>query len=346
MITSREQVIRALEFEGPERIPRQLWLLPWAERKYPAEVSRLKNRFPDDLVTAPALYLSPTGTIGERYNTGTYSDEWGCVFHNIHDGVIGIVKEPLVASWQDINKIKTPEATLHLDKKTINRFCTSTDQFVLGGTYVRPWERYQFLRTMEQALIDFTMELPEAAHLLHIIHEHYCREVEAWSDTAVDAITLMDDWGMQQSLMLSPLLFRKYFRPLYKDYVDIARTKGKYVFLHSDGYITEIIQDFIDVGIDALNSQLFCMDIDELGRKFAGKITFWGEIDRQHILSSGTDREVRDAVHRVFSHLYARGGIIGQCEFGPGAKPENVWKVFEEWEKYPTPSVSATKEGA
>ena len=65
------------------------------------------------------------------------------------------------------------------------------------------------------ALTDFTMESPEAIHLLHIIHEHYCREVEAWSATNVDAITLMDDWGMQQGLMVPPAVFRKYFKPLY-----------------------------------------------------------------------------------------------------------------------------------
>ena len=64
--------------------------------------------------------------------------------------------------------------------------------------------------------------------------------------------------------------------------------------MHSDGNITEIIPDLIEIGIDALNSQLFCMDIEELGKKFRGKITFWGEIDRQNILPNGNRKDIED----------------------------------------------------
>ena len=72
------------------------------------------------------------------------------------------------------------------------------------------------------------------------------------------------------------------------------------------------------------------MDMDEL-EQFKGKITFWGEIDRQHILPNGTVEDVREAVSKVQNHFWANGGVIAQCEFGPGAKPENVRAVFERW---------------
>ena len=78
----------------------------------------------------------------------------------------------------------------------------------------------------------------------------------------------MDDWGTQHSLMVSPDVFYKHFKPMYREYCEIAKHYGKYVFMHSDGYITDIIDDLIEVGIDALNSQVFCMDIDELSEKF------------------------------------------------------------------------------
>jgi hypothetical protein len=101
--------------------------------------------------------------------------------------------------------------------------------------------------------------------------------------------------------------------------------------MHSDGNISEIIPDLIEIGIDALNSQLFCMDIEELGKKFRGKITFWGEIDRQTILPHGNKEEIKNAVALIFNNLYLNGGVIGQCEFGPSAKPENIFHVFESW---------------
>jgi hypothetical protein len=103
--------------------------------------------------------------------------------------------------------------------------------------------------------------------------------------------------------------------------------------MHSDGNIEEIIPDLIEIGIDALNSQLFCMNIEELGRKYRGKITFWGEIDRQYILPSGDRRDVEEAVRVVYENLYSGGGVIAQCEFGPAALPENIFHVFDCWNK-------------
>ncbi len=69
-----------------------------------------------------------------------------------------------------------------------------------------------------------------------------------------------------------------------------------------------------------------------LGKLFKGKITFWGEIDRQHLLPEGSQQDVATAVKKVYKNLYSDGGIIAQLEFGPGAKPENVKTVFETWQ--------------
>jgi uroporphyrinogen-III decarboxylase len=123
------------------------------------------------------------------------------------------------------------------------------------------------------------------------------------------------------------------FKPLYQDYVAIARRRGKYVFMHSDGWIRDIIPDLVEIGVDALNAQLFCMDIEELGREFKGKMTFWGEIDRQYLLPYATPEEIRAAVRKIKDYLYQDGGIIAQCEFSVGAKPENVAAVFLAWEE-------------
>jgi hypothetical protein len=104
--------------------------------------------------------------------------------------------------------------------------------------------------------------------------------------------------------------------------------------MHSDGYIQDIYEDLIEVGVDAINSQIFCMDMKVLEEKAKGKITFWGEIDRQYILPAKNPQEGRDAVRKVAKHLYdPKGGIIAQLEFGAGANPDTVLAVFEEWER-------------
>jgi hypothetical protein len=58
-MNSKELVIRTIEFDYPERIPRQCWLLPWAEKRYPGEATRLANEFPDDIVPAAGMYTMP-----------------------------------------------------------------------------------------------------------------------------------------------------------------------------------------------------------------------------------------------------------------------------------------------
>ena len=59
------------------------------------------------------------------------------------------------------------------------------------------------------------------------------------------------------------------------------------------------------------------MDIESLAEKYKGKVTFWGEIDRQHVLPFGTPDDVREAVTRVRRALDdGNGGLIGQCEWG------------------------------
>jgi len=332
-MNSRSLVQKTLTFDKPERIPRHKGILPWAEEHYPEFVRRLHDVFPDDIVLAPALYTKPIETQGDRYKKGTYIDEWGCIFSNPLDGVIGIVQTPLAADWQDLDKFKPPVSTLSLDREAVNAFCRETDKFVLMGSYVRPFERFQFIRTMEQAFIDLVEKPPELFELLDRIHRHYLKEVELWAATEVDAISLMDDWGTQQGLIVSPDVFRQIFLPMYKDYAAIARHHGKYLFMHSDGFIMDIMPDLINAGVDALNAQIFCMGVKELGDMYRGKITFWGEIDRQNLLPRGTHQDIQRAVHEVWRALYRDGGVIGQCEFGLEAKPENVFTVYETWDE-------------
>jgi len=150
-----------------------------------------------------------------------------------------------------------------------------------------------------------------------IVHDFFMEELKRWVETDVDGISFMDDWGSQSDLLISPEMWRDLFKPLYKDYCDLIHSKNKYAFFHSDGCIKRIYPELIEAGVDAVNSQLFCMDIEGIGKKYKGKITFWGEIDRQHILPFGTKEEVAGAVKRVKNALWMpEGGIIAPVRTG------------------------------
>lgn len=337
--TPRQRVRNALTFSHPDRVPRDVWVLPWVTTHYPEEWTEMNARFPGDIVTAPSPYRPSTREQGDQYAVGEYTDEWGCVFQSVQAGAIGEVKAPILNDTADWQSIRPPYEMLpdgdEADARdSVNRFCAETDLFVKAACCPRPWERYQFIRGTENSLIDVMMPDTGRDELLRRVHEFYLKELEFWVKTDVDAIFFMDDWGAQQQLLIPPHVWRERFKPLYRDYCDIAHAGGKFTLMHSDGCITEIYEDLIEVGVDALNSQLFVMDMAELERAARGRITFWGEICRQHVLPASDPQVGRDAVRKVVKHLYdPAGGIIAQFEFGLGANPETARAILEEWER-------------
>jgi len=336
--TPREIVKKTLRFETPERVPRDMWTLPWVTTRFPEQLANIRNRFPNDIIESPDVYRASTRAKGDRYLEGTSVDEWGCVFENVQAGVHGEVKKPLIANIKEFNKCRPPYETLPDDynkaREIVNDFCVKTDRFVMAKCCPRPWERYQWIRGTENAMIDVITKDQGVIELLKIIHDFYMKELELWVTTDVDAIMFMDDWGSQRQLLINPSIWRELFRPLYKDYCDIAHANDKFAFMHSDGCITEIYQDLVDIGVDAINSQLFTMDMGQLAKTAKGKLTFWGEIDRQHILPEKDAQPVKDAVRKVIKHFYdPTGGIIAQFELGPASNPDNAIIIFEEWEK-------------
>ncbi|MCC6145918.1 MAG: methyltransferase, partial [Candidatus Hydrogenedentes bacterium] len=296
----------------------------------------IQHDYPDDIVSAPSFLREPPFTHGDPYGIGDYPDEWGCIFENIQEGVIGEVKRPQVQDWaRDAGREHMPREWLSVDTDAVNRWCGESDRFVLAGCCPRPFEQLQFLRGTEDLYRDLLLEPDGFPEFFAAMHRFYCDVLELWATTDVDGLMFMDDWGSQRNLLIDPALWRELFKPLYRDYIQIAHGRGKRAFMHSDGYILPVYPDLVDLGLDALNSQVFCMGVDQLAA-FAGRITFWGEIDRQHLLPDATTAEIDAAVSEVHRALWRRGGCIAQCEFGPAARPENVRQVFASWERLAT----------
>lgn len=334
-MTSRELVLATLNFNNKtERAPRHLWTLPWAEIHHGEMLKHIQTEYENDFVGAPQILEQPTIEEGDPCAVGLYRDQWGCLFTNIHEGVIGEVKEPIVKDdeWEDVDNIHIPVEQLTFDREAVNEFCKNTDKFVFMAPCPRPFEQLQFIRGTENLYMDL-MDMPEnMKKFLKQMHEFYCELLEEWAKTDIDALNFMDDWGSQNSLLINPKMWREIFKPMYQDYINIAKKYNKKIFMHSDGNTLEIIPDLIEMGLDALNAQIFCIGVEKL-EPFAGKLTFWGEIDRQHLLVDGTTEDIAEAVKKVKETLWRDGGCIAQCEFGPGAKPENVYEVFHTWEE-------------
>jgi uroporphyrinogen-III decarboxylase len=333
-LTGRQRMVKALRFEHPDRAPRQLWTLPGIEMFRRDELQMLLAQYPED-IAAPVFSYGPSDRAqGTPNQVGIYTDAWGCVWEVGEPGVIGEVKAPPLVDWADLAHYKPPYEILeNADFSRVNKSCAQSDKFILTGTTVRPFERMQFLRGSENLFMDLAYGVAEVWRLRNMLHEFFMRELEMWVKTDVDAISFMDDWGAQNQLLIAPKLWRDIFKPLYADYCDIIHWAGKFAFMHSDGHIAAIYPDLIEIGVDAINSQLFCMDIEALAQQHKGKITFWGEIDRQNLLPFGTPADVRAGVRRVRRALDdGAGGVIAQCEWGNDVPYENVAAVFDTWQ--------------
>lgn len=336
-MTSRERVRAALTFSNPDRPPRDLWPLPYISLFRKAELEALLSRFPGDFGRPELSPGSDDLDLKKLELPGSYRDEWGSIWHVGEPGVIGEVKQPILNDWSAFPSFQPPRESLrNRNWDNVNRSCDASSLFMISGTCARPFERLQFLRGSENFYMDLAYDTAEVRKLIEMVTDFYREEVQAWSRTNVDAVFLMDDWGSNTSLLISPARWREVFKPIYREYCEIIKKAGKFVFFHSDGNIESIYPDLIEIGVDALNSQLFVMNIERLGDLHRGKITFWGEIDRQRILPYGTPEEVRGSVHRVRKALDpGNGGVIAQCEWGKDNSLTNVSAVFEAWAEPP-----------
>jgi hypothetical protein len=149
----------------------------------------------------------------------------------------------------------------------VNRTVSSHDKFTVLFNDIRPFERMQFLRGTAELYMDIAEENPDFERTIAMIHEYFMAILETVVKTDADAIAFMDDWGSQRALLINSEAWRKYFKPLYLDYCALAKKRGKKVYMQSDGNIECIIGDLVEIGVDALNSQPFAMDIEEISRK-------------------------------------------------------------------------------
>jgi uroporphyrinogen decarboxylase len=158
--------------------------------------------------------------------------------------------------------------------------------------------------------------------------------VRNWAALGVDAVFPMDDWGTQRGMLISPAMWRGFFKPYYRAIFDEAHRAGLDVFYHSCGDIMEIIGDLIDIGVDVLHPlQPGPLDLRDVARRFGGKVCFCGAIDVQHLLPSARPSEIRAEIRRLIGTLGAPFGnsyIPAPANaLGPDIPFENLVAMFE-----------------
>lgn len=342
-MTGRERVLRALNFEPTDRVPMDIWVLPAARLAHGEAFAQLQKRYEDRIDIMSFVGPFDHGFTPEYYMVGTFTDPWGSVWRNLQPGVVGEVKQPVFADYEAMRGYVSPKAEFlrqwEQHKPALEqqlREARKTGKFLIGG-WVSVFERLQFLRGTEDLYCDIALEEPELFALIDLVMDFLRVYVDAWAQMDVDAIPFGDDWGTQISLLISPVTWVKLFQPLYQELFDRIHAAGKKVFFHSDGYIFDLYPHFIEMGVDAINSQLWCMGVEKVAGQFAGKITFWGEISRQNTLPNGTPEDVKASARKMMQLLRVNGGgLIGQSEMNRDVPLANVQAFYEAWDEEET----------
>jgi uroporphyrinogen decarboxylase len=316
MVTGRERIKRALTFQECDVVPIEI-----------RDVTSPPFQAPDWIVS---------GTLNAK---GIHVDHWGCEWIALEDGVCGEVKGHPLADWSKLDEYRVPENFLkNLDLSEVNDFCAKTDKFVVPQwepCMPNIFERMQHLRGTENLYMDLAYGDRRIFDLIERLNSYYIPLLEKWAQTDIDSIQIADDWGSQNSLLISPAMWREYFKPVYKQYCDIAKKNNKFVLMHSDGFIEDILDDLIEIGVNAINSQLFCMDIEKLAQKYHHRLAFWGEIDRQYIQVFGKPEDMKNAVNRISDAFFKYGhtGFVAQCVYtmhAPQYNKEAEWSAWQE----------------
>jgi uroporphyrinogen decarboxylase len=179
------------------------------------------------------------------------------------------------------------------------------------------------IRGMQQWYIDLLAEPEFAARLMEILSDYFTRVYCNAVSECGKYLDLMridnDDYGTQNSLLISPALFRDLVKPVVsKFYTTVKGHAKKYnpeikLMKHSCGAVFDLVEDFIEMGIDILDPVQVTaagMDIGRLKETFGGRIAFHGGIDTQHILPHGTPAEVEAFTRKTISILGKGGGYI------------------------------------
>ena len=150
----------------------------------------------------------------------------------------------------------------------------------------------------------------------------------------IDIVAFGDDVGLQDRPVCSLPMYRQLIRPAHERVVETihAHTRAKILY-HTCGSVYRYIEDFISIGIDALNPiqvRAKNMEPERLKREFGGRIVFWGGIDSQHVLPHGSPQDVADEVRRIFGILGTGGGYVLAAvhNIQPDVPPENILAMF------------------
>jgi len=311
MSNHQDLLFKAMTWDSPGEIPISVGCLPAMWLHYGDEMARFAREYPDFLPQGRTAESVREGISG-RYKLGQWTDEWGCVWNNAHEGMDAIVTGHPAPAREDILTLEIPK----------NR----DGSLPHGFMYLRLLD----LRGFEEAMLDFAEECDGLQMLIGKVLEYNCIQIECALPRAGEVMYFGDDLGMQSGLAIGAAKWRKYMKPCFTKMYAMVKRAGKLVYMHTDGCIHEIMPDLQECGVDMINPQIRANGLDNLVRVCKGKIPINLDLDRQ-MYPFATPSQLRDHVRECVEALWLpQGGLGLSVELNYEVPLENAAAILDE----------------
>lgn len=279
---------------------------------------------------------------------GTFTDMWGIGYKLNPDGYYyNRITHPLedVEEIEDLDKYELPEPTPYMLEGLSERLDANKDKCcILEGLEEPMFGMPSWLRKNQNFYMDLVADPDLCDALLGKLLAYYKKLIKYIMDPLgdrIDIVKVADDLGTQNSLLLSPQVFRERIKPFEAELFSFIKDNyHKKILLHSCGAIRPLLNDLIEIGVDAINPVQVSakgMDPRELKDEFGDRITFWGGgVDTQHVLNMGTPEDVRNMVKTNLNIFKEHGGYVF-CQvhnIQPGVPYDNLMAMYDTYYEY------------
>ena len=295
--------MRAIGFQKPDRIP--LCIDYFGPHAMCAQVQAAAlARFEPDILTVRNADAAFVPDAQGR-------DEWGCIWSTFGDTMGEVIGHPL-ADWENLDAwVKTTPDFAKLSRYEAARevIAARPDRFYMGGLGFMMMHLINF-RGYSEYMMDFYDAPDELLTVIDVLYKKGREATARYAEIGCHAVIGWEDWGLQTSLMIAPNLWRRFFKQKMGDFIADIHQHNMVYILHSCGYIADIIEDLIEIGVDVLQlDQQSNMGLDYLSR-YAGRVAFACPADIQH--SSEWDADTMHRYVAQMAHTLAtpEGGLI------------------------------------
>ena len=308
----KERVISAINHEETNIIPYYIWCTPPVEsllQQY-FKTDNINEKIGNHLLVVKGETIRPMYADPKTY--GDYSkDEFGVIWKNSPYDRGHVYKYPLTEF--NFRNYEFPDLKSFRRYNHISIVLKENLDFFYLGWIGELWERCYFMMEFQNLVKALFTKVDFIEELLDRLLEYNLVAIEELSRFPINGVLLSDDYGHQKGLQMNPNMWRKLIKPRLKRIFDYAKNRGFYTFLHSDGDITSIIPDLIEIGLDVINPvQPEAMNPYEIKKQYGDKLCLWGALGTQRLLNYGTpddiEREVKHAT-RILGH--GGGYILG-----------------------------------